>query len=141
MSTDPLSSDFSYRKYSLQQLDNWVNDALNCEDLTPKDIYDTIVKCVEESVDHHRKYLDKSTSVLSLLRGHREFEIDTTLDDVVGEREYYDGWDSNHDPMKKQVDLHKDQYEEILKFYRPKTHQEMLNDGWEMTADGFWYKD
>ena len=29
-STNPHSSDFSYKKYSLEQLDNWVNDALNC---------------------------------------------------------------------------------------------------------------
>ena len=50
MDNEYLSSDFSYKKYSLEQLDNWVNDALNCEDLTPQDIYDTVVKCVDESV-------------------------------------------------------------------------------------------
>ena len=83
-STNPHSSDFSYKKYSLEQLDNWVNDALNCEDLTPQDIYDTIVKCVDESVECHKKYLTKSIDLLSLLKGHRPFEIDTSLDDVNG---------------------------------------------------------
>jgi len=83
-SNDPRSSDFSYKKYSLEQLDNWVNDALNCEDLTPQDIYDTIVKCVDESVEYHKKYLTKSIDLLSLLKGHRPFEIDTSLDDVNG---------------------------------------------------------
>lgn len=82
-SNDPRSSDFSYKKYSLEQLDNWVNDALNCEDLTPEDIYDTIAKCVDESVEYHKKYLTKSIELLSLLKGHREFDFN----------EPYDGWD------------------------------------------------
>ena len=74
-SNDPRSSDFSYKKYSLEQLDNWVNDALNCEDLTPQDIYDTVVKCVDESVEYHKKYLTKSIELLSLLKGHREVDF------------------------------------------------------------------
>jgi hypothetical protein len=75
MTSNPLSSDFSYRKYSLEQLDNWVNDALNCEDLTPQDIYNTVVKCVDESVEYHKKYLTKSIELLSLLKGHREVDF------------------------------------------------------------------
>jgi len=89
MSSNPNSSDFHYKEYSLQQLDNWVNDALNCDDLSPQDIYDTIVKCVDESVEYHKKYLDKSIKLLSLLKGHREID----LEDVMKEREYYEGWD------------------------------------------------
>ncbi|NDB29504.1 hypothetical protein EB151_08145, partial [archaeon] len=71
-SSNPRSSDFSYKKYSLEQLDNWVNDAVNCEDLTPQDIYDTVVKCVDESVQYHKKYYTKSVELLSLLKGNRE---------------------------------------------------------------------
>ena len=71
MTNEYLSSDFSYKKYSLEQLDNWVNDALNCEDLTPQDIYDTVIKCVDESVEYHKKYLTKSIELLSLLKGNR----------------------------------------------------------------------
>jgi len=78
MTSNPLSSDFSYKKYSLEQLDNWVNDAVNCEDLTPQDIYDTIVKCVSESVDYHKKYYTKSVELLSLLKGHREVDFEVT---------------------------------------------------------------
>ena len=77
-STDPHSSDFSYKKYSLEQLDNWVHDALNCEDLTPQDIYDTIVKCVDESVEYHKKHLNKSIELLSLLKGHRPVDFSVT---------------------------------------------------------------
>jgi hypothetical protein len=88
-STNPHSSDFSYRKYSLEQLDNWVHDALNCEDLTPQDIYDTIVKCVDDSVEYHKEHLTKSVELLSLLKGHRPVDFN----DVMGEKKYYEGWD------------------------------------------------
>ena len=80
-SNDPRSSDFSYKKYSLEQLDNWVNDALNCEDLTPQDIYDTVVKCVDESVEYHKKHLTKSIELLSLLKGHRPSVFDASAHD------------------------------------------------------------
>ena len=78
MTSEYLSSDFSYKKYSLEQLDNWVNDALNCEDLTPQDIYDTVIKCVDESVEYHKKYLTKSIELLSLLKGQRPVDLDVT---------------------------------------------------------------
>jgi len=81
MTSNPLSSDFSYKKYSLEQLDNWVHDALNCEDLTPQDIYDTIVKCVDESVEYHKKYLTKSIELLSLLKGNRSVNLEVTNED------------------------------------------------------------
>ena len=77
-STNPRSSDFSYKKYSLEQLDNWVNDSLNCDDLTPQDIYDTIIKCVDESLKYHKKYYTKSVELISLLKGHREVDFDYT---------------------------------------------------------------
>ena len=81
MTSNPLSSDFSYKKYSLEQLDNWVNDAVNCEDLTPQDIYDTIIKCVDESVKYHKKYYTKSVELLSLLKGNRPVNFETTQSD------------------------------------------------------------
>jgi len=102
-STDPHSSDFSYKKYSLEQLDNWVNDALNCEDLTPEDIHDTIVKCVDESVKYHKKYLTKSAELLSLLKGNRPVNFETTQSD------WNDFWEENYYPEE-----HKQYTEEEL---------------------------
>jgi len=93
-----MSSDFeyqNYKKYSLEQLDNWVNDALNCENLTPQDIYDTIIKCVDESVEYHKKYLTKSTELLSLLKGQQN------LSENVKEATNYDWvdfWEENYYP-------------------------------------------
>jgi len=92
MTSNPLSSDFSYKKYSLEQLDNWVNDAVNCEDLTPQDIYDTIVKCVDESVEYHKKYLTKSVELLSLLKGNRPVDY---VDLNVDEKDWEDFWEDS----------------------------------------------
>jgi len=98
-SNDPRSSDFSYKKYSLEQLDNWVNDALNCEDLTPQDIYDTIVKCVDESVEYHKKYLTKSIELLSLLKGHREVDFGDEGNITLGDTsDWNDFWEENYYP-------------------------------------------
>ena len=91
-STNPHSSDFSYKKYSLEQLDNWVNDAVNCEDLTPQDIYDTIVKCVGESVEYHKKYYTKSVELLSLLKGNRPVDY---VDLNVDEKDWEDFWEDS----------------------------------------------
>jgi hypothetical protein len=92
MTSNPLSSDFSYRKYSLEQLDNWVHDALNCEDLTPQDIYDTIVKCVDDSVEYHKKHLTKSIELLSLLKGNRPVNFETT------QKDWNDFWEERYYP-------------------------------------------
>jgi len=97
MTTEYLSSDFSYKKYSLEQLDNWVNDALNCEDLTPQDIYNTIVKCVDESVEYHKKYLTKSTELLSLLKGQRPVDLDGNVKEA-NNYDWIDFWEENHYP-------------------------------------------
>ena len=97
MTSNPLSSDFSYKKYSLEQLDNWVHDALNCEDLTPQDIYETIVKCVDDSVEYHKKQLTKGIELLSLLKGNRPVDFDYT--EI---KESYDGWDLYPHPNQKQ---------------------------------------
>jgi len=123
-SNDPRSSDFSYKKYSLEQLDNWVNDALNCEDLTPQDIYDTIVKCVDESVKYHKKYLTKSVELLSLLKGHRPVDFDYT---ATGEkfpsatqRDWNDFWEENYYPEE-----HKKFWNEVDAISKHYTEEEL----------------
>ena len=102
MTSDHLSSDFSYKKYSLEQLDNWVNDALNCEDLTPQDIYDTVVKCVDESVEYHKKYLTKSIELLSLLKGQRPVDLGyepySGWDYTTSEQDWSNFWEENYYP-------------------------------------------
>ena len=167
MTSEYLSSDFSYKKYSLEQLDNWVNDALNCEDLTPQDIYDTVVKCVDESVEYHKKYLTKSIDLLSLLKGNRSVDFGVTdkdwenfweeqnqisqhyteedlnaMCDAAEEKEKcreYNLREAEYYNKRAELDAKHSQY-----YYdtgRNKSYDQMIAEGWEMTDDGFWIKE
>ena len=182
----PLSSDFSYKKYSLEQLDNWVNDAINCEDLTPQDIYETILKCVDESVEYHKKYLTKSVELLSLLKGQGPVDFETTQSDwndfwyspeaqgTWGKSEHYDDFEcpipsqyteeemdamceraavENDKEKCREYNLRETEYynkraeldiqhsEHWTNPGRNKTHDQMIEEGWQMTDDGFWIKE
>ena len=80
-SDDPRSNDFDYKKYSLNHVDEWVHDALNCENTTPQEIYDTITNAVDENIEYHKKYLTKNIELLSLLKGHRSNVFDASAHD------------------------------------------------------------
>jgi hypothetical protein len=107
MTSEYLPSDFSYKKYSLEHLENWLHDALSCDDLTPQDIYDTIVKCVDENVEYHKKELNKGGELLSLLKGHRSVDFDYT---ATGEKfpttteatdkDWVDFWEETFTPQE-----------------------------------------
>ena len=89
MTNEYLSSDFSYKKYSLDHLEEWVHDALNCEDITPQEVYQTITKVVDDNIKYHKKYLTKNTEVLSLLKGYRSVNFDVT------DKDWEDFWSSD----------------------------------------------
>ena len=167
MKNEYLSSDFSYKKYSLEQLDNWVNDALNCEDLTPQDIYDTVIKCVDESVEYHKKYLTKSIELLSLLKGQRPVNLDVTdkdwedfwseqteisqhyteeelnaMCDAAEEKEKcreYNLREAEYYNKRAELDAKHSQY--YYDIGRNKSYDQMIAEGWQMTDDGFWIKE
>lgn len=93
MNNDPYSPDFSCKKYSLKQLEEWVNDALNCEDLTPQEIYDAITKSVKENIEYYQKELDKSKELLSLMTDSKESNI--TYGTYA---DWADFWEENYCP-------------------------------------------
>ena len=94
MTNEYLSSDFSYKKYSLDHLEEWVHDALNCEDITPQEIYKTIADAIDNNIEYHKKYLTKSIEVLSLLKGHRSVNFDENVTEAT-EKDWVDFWKSD----------------------------------------------
>ena len=62
-------SDDTQQAYSLENLKDWVNDAIESE-CTPKEIYDSIIDTVKENRKYHKVCYDDGTKLLSLLRGH-----------------------------------------------------------------------
>ena len=90
-------TNFDYKKYSLQHLDEWIHDALNCDEIAPKEIYDTILNVVNDSIEYHRNNLDRGVELLSLLKGHRPIEIGEATD-----KDWEDFWESTEEVSKEQ---------------------------------------
>ena len=90
MSTD---SEFVYKEYSLEQLDNWITDILNNESLTAQEIYDAIIKSVRKNVEHHQKELDRSKELLSLMNKSEKSNI--TYGTYA---DWTDFWEENYCP-------------------------------------------
>ena len=76
---------FDYKKYSLEQLDNWMHDAIS-GDATPTEIYDCILKVVRETYYHHKDQTSRAYELLSKLNGDDGW----TVEDVMKEKEYYE---------------------------------------------------
>ncbi len=81
-------TDFNYKKYSLENLENWLNDAISSGDATPQEIYDVITKVVRENYEYHKQQSDLSNELLGLLNGVKKLDID--MSEFLREREYYE---------------------------------------------------
>jgi hypothetical protein len=68
-------SDFDYKKYSLEKIDEWVNDALSTADASPQEIYDTIKKAVEEQYYYFKHHTGRAYELLALLNGNGKGHI------------------------------------------------------------------
>ena len=99
MDNEYLSSDFSYKKYSLEQLDNWLHDAMNCEDLTPQDIYETIVKCVDDNIEYHKTHLTRNIELLSFLKGQRPVDLGENITEAT-KKDWVDFWEETFQSEK-----------------------------------------
>ena len=74
-----------YKKYSLENLENWLHDAISSGDATPQEIYDVIVKVVRENYEYHKQQADQSNELLALLNDNG-----WSYEDVMKEKEYYE---------------------------------------------------
>lgn len=63
-------TDFSYKKYSLENLENWLNDAISSADATPQEIYDVIIGVVKENLDYHKQQANQAEELLNLLNSN-----------------------------------------------------------------------
>jgi hypothetical protein len=60
-------TDFDYKKYSLENLENWIHDAMSCEDATSQEIYDVIKGVVEENYYTYKQKTAEAYELLALL--------------------------------------------------------------------------
>jgi len=78
-----------YKKYSLENLENWMHDAMSVGEATPQEIYDVIISVVKENYYVYKQQASQAYELLALLNGNGGWKVE----DVLKEREYYEGWD------------------------------------------------
>ncbi len=66
--------DFNYKKYSLEQLENWVHDSVN-GDASPQEIQDVIKGVVDEQYHYHKHHTCRCYELLALLNGNGKGHI------------------------------------------------------------------
>ena len=67
--------DFDYKKYSLEKLETWVEDALNSAEASPQEIYDCIRKVVEDNYYYYKNSTSRCYELLCLLNGNGKGHI------------------------------------------------------------------
>jgi len=98
LNTNQEMTDFDYKKYSLENLENWLHDAMSSAEATPQEIYGIIKKVVSENYYYHKDNVSKSYELLSLLNGNDTFAFGLggdsggvwTKQDVLRQRDYYE---------------------------------------------------
>ncbi len=80
------SMDFEYKKYSLEQLENWIHDSLSTGDATPQEIYDVIKNTVSENYYVYKNHTERCYELLALLNGNGKGHI-SAYDEYVEKKE------------------------------------------------------
>ena len=75
-----------YKKYSLENLENWLHDAMSAGEATPQEIYDVIVGVVKENYYIYKQKASQADELLALLNGNGGW----TYREVMKEKEYYE---------------------------------------------------
>jgi len=63
-------TDFDYKKYSLENLENWMHDAMSSSEATPQEIYDVIVNVVKDNYYTYKEQTSRAYELLALLNGN-----------------------------------------------------------------------
>jgi hypothetical protein len=71
-----------YKKYSLENLENWLHDAMSSGDATPQEIYDTIYKVATENYYHHKHHAGRAYELMEKLSGNVVFHVDPKGNEV-----------------------------------------------------------
>ena len=92
--------DFDYKKYSLENLEKWMSDALLSSEATPQEIYDVIRKVVEEEYIYFKHHTGRCYELLALLNGNGKGHLSCDKDDPSEEckKSWTSFWEENPYP-------------------------------------------
>lgn len=93
-------TDFDYKKYSLEQLENWIYDSLSAAEASPQEIYEVIKKTVEEQYYCYKNHTSRAYELLALLNGNGKGHLSCDKDDPSPEckKEWNSFWEENYYP-------------------------------------------
>jgi len=111
-------NNFDHKKYSLENLEKWIEDAINSSEASPQEIFDVIKNVVTDNYYCYKNHTARCYELLALLNGHHEFEIDTSLDDIDTspkvcdkddkspecQKAWNDFWEENYYPEEHKVE-------------------------------------
>ena len=83
---------FNHAKHTLSQLEGFLHDAMNEENISAEEIYDVIIENVASDVEHYQMQYQKSERLFNLLKGYVKPDTETEeepeeYDDVTSEEE------------------------------------------------------
>lgn len=58
-----------YKKYSIDQLNVWLNDLIENEKVSSSEIYYSMKTTILEAIEYHQKQVDKCQELLNLIEG------------------------------------------------------------------------
>jgi hypothetical protein len=90
-------SDFDYKKYSLEQLKEWVDNAILSSEASPQEIYDVIKNVVDENYHYFKHHTGRCYDLLCLLNGNGKGHI-----------QGWDEWEKTYYPEETQKSCDKD---------------------------------
>ena len=92
--------DFDYKKYSLENLEKWMSDALLSSEATPQEIYDVIKGVVEEEYYYFKHHTGRCYDLLALLNGNGKGHLTCDKDDPSEECKgsWSSFWEENYYP-------------------------------------------
>jgi len=99
-----MTSDFDYKKYSLEKLQDWVHDALSTGEASPHEIYSAIREAVREDYYYYKHHCSLAYGLLELLSGNRPVKDTSILqcdkDDPSPEcqKSWNDFWEEHYYP-------------------------------------------
>ena len=143
-------TDFNYKKYSLEKLEEWMHDCMSSGEASPQEVYDTIVNVVKEQYNYYKDGASKTNELLELLNGVKTLHVDlsslygnddniTFNTDAAGNYvEPYDYLACNKDDTSPECKGAWNSFWEEDQIKVDTTYDKMTADGCEMTADGFW---
>jgi len=151
-------SDNETKDYSLSELEVWIWDALE-NGCSPEEIHNSIRSTVLKSIKFHKSCYEGGKELFDLLSDRPYFEVVTGYDEPKYESGYPYSINEKHhsisfNPEDFKLDspaLHTDIDVENMKIHATSGYNdgwaqqyyrdELKKDGWEMTDDGFWFKE